>query len=167
MPASGVIILTNPGTGGSGAVSSVFGRTGAVTAQSGDYNASQVGALPSTDDLSAIATANATAGNVAMNSHKLTGLANGSASSDAAAFGQIPTSASTIGGLLAANNLSDVASASAALSNLGGAPTANPTFTGTPAGPTAAVGTSTTQLATTAFVEDTVLNLVYSATVFV
>jgi len=32
------------------------------------------------------------------------------------------------------------------------APTASPTLTGTPAGPTAAVGTSTTQLATTAFV---------------
>jgi hypothetical protein len=53
--------------------------------------ASQVGALPSTDDLSAISSANATAGNVAMGSHKITGLANGSASSDAAAFGQIPT----------------------------------------------------------------------------
>lgn len=53
--------------------------------------ASQVGALPSTDDLSAIATANATAANVAMNSHKLTGLANGTSSSDSAAFGQIPT----------------------------------------------------------------------------
>ena len=33
------------GGGGGGAVSSVFGRTGAVTAQSGDYTASQVGAL--------------------------------------------------------------------------------------------------------------------------
>lgn len=32
------------------------------------------------------------------------------------------------------------------------APTASPTFTGTPAAPTAAVGTNTTQLATTAFV---------------
>lgn len=34
----------------------------------------------------------------------------------------------------------------------GGAPLANPTFTGVPSGPTAAVGTSNTQLATTAFV---------------
>lgn len=33
------------------------------------------------------------------------------------------------------------------------APTASPTFTGTPAAPTAAAGTNTTQLATTAFVE--------------
>lgn len=35
----------------------------------------------------------------------------------------------------------------------GGAPVASPTFTGTPAAPTAAVGTNTTQLATTAFVQ--------------
>lgn len=34
----------------------------------------------------------------------------------------------------------------------GGAPLASPTFTGTPAGPTAAPGTNTTELATTAFV---------------
>lgn len=33
-----------PGTAGSGAVSSVFGRTGAVTAQSGDYTLTQIGA---------------------------------------------------------------------------------------------------------------------------
>jgi hypothetical protein len=33
------------------------------------------------------------------------------------------------------------------------APLASPTFTGTPAAPTAAVGTNTTQVATTAFVK--------------
>jgi len=38
------------------------------------------------------------------------------------------------------------------VTGVGGAPLASPTFTGTPAGPTAAVGTNTTQLATTAFV---------------
>ncbi len=73
-------------------VASVFGRTGAVVATGGDYTASQVGALPSTDDLSTIANANPTAGNVSLNFHKLTNLTNGAASSDAAAFGQIPTS---------------------------------------------------------------------------
>ena len=36
------------GGGGGGAVSSVFGRTGAVTAQSGDYIFSQIGSLPTT-----------------------------------------------------------------------------------------------------------------------
>lgn len=87
-------------SGGGGAVSSVFGRTGAIVATSGDYTAAQVGALASTSDLSAIATANPTAGNVSMNSQKITNITNGSAASDAAAFGQIPTSASTIGGML-------------------------------------------------------------------
>jgi hypothetical protein len=38
------------------------------------------------------------------------------------------------------------------ITGAGGAPIASPTFTGTPSGPTAAPGTSTTQLATSAFV---------------
>src|SRR5882724_3799729 len=37
--------------GGGGAVSSVFGRTGAVVAQTGDYTAAQVGAVPTTRSL--------------------------------------------------------------------------------------------------------------------
>lgn len=71
-------------------VASVFGRTGAVIAQSGDYTATEVGALPSTDDLSSIAAANATAANVSMSVHKLTNVANGTVATDAAAFGQTP-----------------------------------------------------------------------------
>ena len=39
------------------------------------------------------------------------------------------------------------------LAFLGGAPIASPTFTGTPAAPTPAAGTNTTQIATTAFVK--------------
>lgn len=77
-------------------VVSVFGRTGAVVAQNGDYTAAQIGALSSADDISAIATLNATTANVSMNSHKITNLANGAAASDAAAFGQIPTTASQV-----------------------------------------------------------------------
>jgi hypothetical protein len=53
-------------------------------------SATQVGALPSTDDLSTIASTNATSANVSLNSFKITGLANGTAATDAAAFGQIP-----------------------------------------------------------------------------
>ena len=41
-------------------------------------------------------------GAIAMGSNKITGLTNGSGAQDAAAFGQIPTSASTIGGMLTA-----------------------------------------------------------------
>ena len=51
----------------------------------------------------------------------------------------------TAGEVLAAADLNDTFAAKANL--------ASPTFTGTPAGPTAASGTNTTQLATTAFVQ--------------
>jgi hypothetical protein len=102
--------------------------------------ATEVGALPSTDDLSAIATANATAANVPMNSHKLTGLPAGSASGDSVAFQQLPSSGSplplaeggtglsestaaalvaALGALLGTNNLSDLVSAATARTNLG------------------------------------------------
>lgn len=43
------------------------------------------------------------------------------------------------------------------------APVASPTFTGTPAAPTAAAGTNTTQIATTAFVQTAVANAVGNA----
>lgn len=56
-------------------------------------------------------------------------------------------------GLLPANNLSDVSNAATSRTNLGAAPLASPAFTGTPTAPTAAAGTNTTQLATTAFVQ--------------
>ncbi len=49
-------------------------------------------------------------------------------------------------------SLVDDADAATALLTLGAAPLASPTFTGTPAAPTATPGTNTTQLATTAFV---------------
>ena len=42
-------------------------------------------------------------------------------------------------------------------------PTAGPTFTGTPAAPTAAAGTNTTQLATTAFVTSAIANTINGA----
>jgi hypothetical protein len=65
-------------------VASVFARTGAITAQTGDYTAAQVGAL---------ALAGGTmSGAIAMGANKVTGLANGTAAQDGAAFGQIPTS---------------------------------------------------------------------------
>ena len=52
-----------------------------------------------------------------------------------------------------AQTLLDDADASTARTTLGAAPVASPTFTGTPAAPTAAVDTNTTQVATTAFVQ--------------
>lgn len=51
------------------------------------------------------------------------------------------------------NNLSDVTNVATARTNLGAAPLDSPAFTGTPTAPTASAGTSTTQVATTAFVQ--------------
>lgn len=61
--------------------------------------------------------------------------------------------------LLKTNNLSDVANAATALSNLAGAPLASPTFTGAPTLPTGTIATtqstadSSTKIATTAYVQ--------------
>ena len=110
-------------------VTTVFGRSGAVVATNGDYTAAQVGALPSTDDLSAIATANATAGNISMNSHKITGLTNGSNPQDAVAFVQLPAAATPLPLNQGGTGLS-AASDAALLSGLGAVPVAGATFTG-------------------------------------
>jgi hypothetical protein len=80
-------------------------------------NANQVGALPSTDDLSAIASTNATAANVSLNSNKITNLSNGTLSTDAAAYGQIPT-AGTTSGTYAAGNDSRISGALQTTNNL-------------------------------------------------
>jgi hypothetical protein len=72
------------GGGGSGVQSVTAGDTSIVV------GGTAADPTVETSDLSTIATDHATAGNVALNSHKITGLANGSASSDAAAFGQLP-----------------------------------------------------------------------------
>jgi microcystin-dependent protein len=99
-------------------VSSVFSRTGAVTATSGDYTVGQVtGAAPlasptftgtvTLPDGTTATSSGITAGAaIAMGANKITGLANGSAATDAAAFGQIPTAAT---GLLPAGTILDYA----------------------------------------------------------
>lgn len=111
---SGNAITLEAVGGGGGAVDSVEGQTGAVTFSSpnstlsfGTSGGSTVTVeVPAStfDAYGAAATAQSNAeaaslpltggtmsGAIAMGSHKITGLTNGSASSDAAAFGQIPT----------------------------------------------------------------------------
>lgn len=67
--------------------------------------------------------------------------------------GTITGNAANVTGTVAiANGGTGATSAAAALTNLGAAPTASPTLTGTPLSTTAAVDTNTTQIATTAFV---------------
>lgn len=93
MGAGADISVGNAASGGE-AVSSVFTRTGPVVAMAGDYTVAQVtGALAaSTAATTYLALAGGTmTAAIAMGANKVTGLANGSAVSDAAAFGQIPT----------------------------------------------------------------------------
>ena len=73
---------------GAAAVTSVFGRTGTVTAQTGDYTAAQVGAMATGTGL--LLTGGTMSGAIAMGTSKITGLGNGTAATDAAAFGQLP-----------------------------------------------------------------------------
>jgi len=77
----------------------------------------------------------------------------------------ITTGNATFTGTIGASNFSGSSSGTnTGDQDLSGyAPLASPTFTGTPAAPTAAAGTNTTQLATTAFVSTAVSNLVDSA----
>lgn len=103
-------------------VSSVFGRTGAVVATSGDYNSSQV-----TENTNLYFT------NARAIAAPITGYVSGSG-----------TVAATDTVLQAINKLDGN---TALKSNI-----ASPTFTGVPSGPTATAGTNTTQFATTAFV---------------
>lgn len=80
---------------------------------------------------------------VNLNSQKITSLANGTASSDAAAFGQIPSSlppSGTAGGALSGTYPSPGLAAS-------------PALTGTPTAPTAPPLTDSAQLATTAYAD--------------
>ncbi len=178
---------TAGGGGGGGDVSSVFTRTGAVTAQSGDYSVGQVtGAAPlaspaltgsptaptqtALDDSTKVATTGYTdsavgvetsraeaaealllplaggtmSGAIAMGSHKITGLTNGSGAQDAAAFGQIaaalasyaPIASPTFTGITTAPEFtaSGLAGATAASRYVGG------TASGAPASGTFAKG---------------------------
>ena len=61
------------------------------------------------------------------------------------------------------SGLATVATSGAVADVTGAAPLASPTFTGTPSAPTASAGTNTTQIATTAFVQTDLANLVDSA----
>jgi hypothetical protein len=77
-----------------------------------------------------------------------TGLAGGGTSGTVTVNLQTPVAIS--------NGGTGAGTAAAALTALGGAPLASPTFTGTPAAPTPAPGDSTTKLATTAFVANAI-----------
>lgn len=132
-------------TGSGGAVSSVFGRTGAVVSSTGDYGVAQItGAAPLA---SPTFTGTVVITTVAADDNST------KAASTAYVLGQASSSTPLIDGTAAigtstrwarGDHVHPTDTTRAAL--------ASPTFTGTPAAPTAAVDTNTTQLATTAFV---------------
>ncbi|MFE6745954.1 hypothetical protein ACFVGM_08895 [Kitasatospora purpeofusca] len=115
----------NPGVGklAGVAVSGTPTAGQVLTASSG--TAAAWSTLPRLDQIPAAG------GDVALAGHRITGLTNGSSASDAAAFGQIPVAgtgaanyaagndARITGALQAASNLSDLASATTARTNLG------------------------------------------------
>ncbi len=101
-------------------------------------------------------------GSMAMGSNKITSLANGSAASDAAAFGQIPIASTTtpiVDGTGAVGNGTTWARSNHVHpTDTSRAPLASPALTGTPTVPTASAGTNTTQAASTAFTTNAVTN---------
>lgn len=127
-------------TRSSGSVQSVFGRVGVIVAAAGDYAVNQVtGAAPLA---SPALTGNPTAPTPATSDNS-TALAT-TAYVQAQGYLTVAPVTSVCGNTGAITEAELVAA--------GLAPLASPTFTGTPVGPTATVGTNTTQLATCAFV---------------
>jgi hypothetical protein len=123
---------------GANIVASFNGRSGAVTLSTADI---------------------AGAGGAPINSPQFTGIPQAPTASSGTSTQQVATTAFVANALSAANVVTTFNGRAGAvtlqandLSAVGGALLASPTFTGTPSGPTAAVGTDTTQLATTAFV---------------
>lgn len=127
----------------SGPVTSVFGRTGVVAATSGDYSVGQVtGAAP----LASPTFSGVPAGPTAAPGTNTTQLA--TTAFVTAALPSVPVSSvfGRTGAVAATSGDYSVAQVT------GAAPIASPSLTGIPAAPTAAPGTNTTQIATTAFV---------------
>jgi len=123
-----------------GAVTSVNGRSGGVTIIGADITG---------------------AGGALLNSPAFTGLPTGPTAAANTSTTQLATTAFVMNavnalpvpGVTSFNTRTGAVTLTAAdVTNVGGALLASPTFTGTPSGPTASPGTSSTQLATTAFV---------------
>jgi metal-sulfur cluster biosynthetic enzyme len=115
-------------SGSGGAVSSVFGRTGAVAAQTGDYTAAQVGADASGAAAAAQAAAEA-------------------ASDPAGSASTAQSNAETFATSAVGTETTRAEAAEALL-----APKASPALTGSPTAPTQTTGDSSTKIATDAFV---------------
>lgn len=135
------------GVTGGGIVTSVAGRTGAITLAVADVSGAAPVASPTFTGVPAAPTA---AANTSTTQLATTAFVLGQASSTTpAANGTAAVGTGTT--FARADHVHPTDSTRA--------PLASPTFTGTPAAPTAAAGTNTTQLATTAFVSTAVGNV--------
>lgn len=130
---------------GGDAVTSVFTRTGAVVAASGDYTVTQVtGAAPLASPTFTGTPAAPTAA-VDTNTTQL--------ATTAFVLGQAAAASPAMDGTAAVGTSTRYARGDHVHpTDTSRAPLASPAFTGTPTAPTAAAGTNTTQVATTAFV---------------
>jgi hypothetical protein len=132
-PTSGEVLTYNgsewvPEAGGSGAVASVFGRTGAVVADSGDYTVSEVtGAAP-------------------LASPAFTGTPTAPTASALTDSTQVATTAYADSAVAAETSRAETAEALKA-------PLASPALTGSPTAPTKSALTDSTDIATTAYAD--------------
>lgn len=131
---------------GSAAVTSVFGRNGTVTAASGDYSVGQVtGAAP----LASPTFTGTPAAPTPVTSDNTTRLA-----TTAYVQSQGYLTSNAVGSVFGRTGTITAASGDYTVSQVtGAAPTASPTFTGTPSAPTPAASDNSTKLATTAYVQ--------------
>jgi hypothetical protein len=130
--------------GNAGAVTSVFGRTGGVLAQTGDYTVSQVtGAAPlSGPTFTGVPTA------------PTAGFGTNTTQVATTAFVQSALPAVNVTSVFGRTGSVTAQSGDYAIAQVtGGAPLASPTFTGSPAAPSASFGDNTTRIATDAFVQ--------------
>lgn len=137
--ATTAFVMNAVGSGGSAGVSSFNTRTGAVTLAAADISAAS-GALLASPAF----TGNPTAPTAAP----------GNNSTAIATTAFVAAAITAAGGVASFNGRTGAITLTGAdVSSAGGALTTSPTFTGTPSAPTAAPGNSSTQLATTAFVQ--------------
>ncbi|MBU9679694.1 tail fiber domain-containing protein [Burkholderia multivorans] len=121
----------------------------AGAASTSEQHASQYAAAAQSASTDAASSASGAAGSASAAALSATNAAN---SATAASISEQNAAATLANALKKANNLSDVADAATALANLGGAPKANPTFTGNVGVPTRTAGDSTDNAASTKFV---------------
>jgi hypothetical protein len=163
-PTAGQVPTATSATAADWQTPSAGGTVTSVTATDASIVVSGTGTVAptiATGTLDVIAAQHPPAASVAMNSQKLTSLANGSAAGDSAAFGQLPSSSSPLA-LASGGTGASAASKAALLATLGAAPLASPALTGTPTAVTAAAGDTSTQIATDAFVAQAAYQAMYA-----